>query len=263
MKKTIGGLAVLLEGSHKNRPIIFLHGFPYDHTMWSEQIAALSDDYYCMAYDIRGLGDSAVGDGQFTMESFVDDLEMMVEEFREGEKPILCAFSMGGYIALRALERMEDKFSAVILCDTASNADDNHAKLERSDVIRRINAQGLPTFSKNFIKKCYTDAYKKEHKEVVNKRIAKSMKFNSIGVKGCLFAMLTRNDMTSFLPSITIPTLVMCGEHDGITPPVKMKAMAEQINGAEFVLIKNAAHMSVVENPEECNEAIKAFLAKL
>jgi len=263
MKKTIGGLAVLLEGSQKNRPIIFLHGFPYDHTMWHAQIAALSDTYYCVAYDIRGLGGSSVGDGQFTMESFVDDLAMMVEELKEGEKPIVCAFSMGGYIALRALERMEDKFSAVILCDTASHADDNHAKLERSDVIRRINAQGLPTFSKNFIKHCYTDAYKKEHKEAFDKRVAKSMTFNSIGVKGCLLAMLTRNDTTEYLSSIKIPTLVLCGEHDTLTPPSRMKAMAEQINGAEFVLIKHAAHMSVVENPTDSNEAIKAFLAKL
>ena len=263
MKKNIGGLSVLVEGNQKNRAIIFLHGFPYDHTMWHEQVAALSEEYYCVAYDIRGLGGSSVGDGQFTMESFVDDLEMLIGELRIEIPPIVCGFSMGGYIVLRALERMEKAFSAVILCDTASHADDNEGKLNRSDVIRRINAQGLSSFSKNFIGHCFSEGYKKEHKEVVDKRIAKSMKFNSIGVKGCLFAMLTRNDMTSFLPSITIPTLVLCGEHDGLTPPAKMKAMAEQIPGAQFVLIKNAAHMSVVENPEECNEAIKAFLAKL
>lgn len=263
MKKTVGGLSVLLEGNQKNSAIIFLHGFPYDHTMWQAQIAALSDTYYCVAYDIRGLGDSSVGDGQFTMESFVDDLDMIIRELKIEKPPIVCGFSMGGYIVLRALERMESNFSAVILCDTASNADDNHAKLERSDVIRRINAQGLPTFSKNFIKKCYTDAYKKEHKEAFDKRVAKSMTFNSIGVKGCLLAMLTRNDTTEYLSSIKLPTLVLCGEHDAITPPSRMKVMAEQINGAEFVLIKNAAHMSVVENPTDSNEAIKAFLAKL
>jgi len=263
MKKTVGGLSVLLEGNQKNRAIIFLHGFPYDHTMWHAQIAALSETYYCVAYDIRGLGDSSVGDGQFTMESFVDDLELMIGDLKDEKPPILCAFSMGGYIALRALERMENKFSALILCDTAAHADNNDAKLRRSDAIKRINAKGLTSFSKHFIAQCYSDAYKKEHKELVDKRITKSMKFNSIGVKGCVFAMLTRNDMTEFLPSIKIPTLLLCGEHDTLTPPSGMQTMAKQIEGSEFVLIKNAAHMSVVENPEESNEAIKAFLAKL
>ncbi|WP_263833138.1 alpha/beta fold hydrolase [Sulfurospirillum oryzae] len=263
MKKTVGGLSVLLEGNQKNRAIIFLHGFPYDHTMWSEQIAALRDTYYCVAYDIRGLGDSSVGDGQFTMESFVDDLEMLIRELRIEKPPILCGFSMGGYIVLRAVERMESNFSAVILCDTTSNADDNEAKLKRSDVIRRINAQGLSSFSKNFIGRCYSDVYKKEHKEAVDKRIAKSIKFNSIGVKGCLFAMLTRNDTSAYLPSIELPTLLLCGELDALTPPLRMKAMADQIKDAQFVLIKHAAHMSVVENPTDCNEAMKAFLAKL
>ena len=259
MKKTIGGLSVLLEGNQKNRAIIFLHGFPYDHTMWKAQIAAFSETYYCVAYDIRGLGDSSVGDGQFTMELFVDDLEMMMHELKI-EKPIICAFSMGGYIALRALERMEKKFSAVILCDTLSNADDNETKINRSDSIKRINAQGLSSFSKIFVARCFSDAYKKEHKDAIEKRIAKSRKFNSIGVKGGLLAMLTRNDTTPYLSSIKLPTLVLCGEYDVITPPIRVKTMAEQIPGAQFVLIKNAGHMSVIENPEECNEAIKAFL---
>jgi len=263
MKKTIGGLSVLLEGNQKNRAIIFLHGFPFDHTMWHAQIAALSETYYCVAYDVRGLGDSSIGDGQFTMELFVDDLELIVSELKDEKPPILCAFSMGGYIALRALERMENKFSAVILCDTVPHGDNNEAKLRRSDDIKRINAKGLTSFSKHFIAQCYSDTYKKEHKDIVDKRITKSMKFNSIGVKGCVLAMLTRNDMTAFLPSINIPTLLLCGEHDTLTPPARMKAMADQIKGSEFVLIKNAAHMSVVENPTDSNEAIKAFLAKL
>ena len=70
MKKTVGGLSVLLEGNQKKKAIIFIHGFPYDHTMWQAQIEAFSEDFYCVAYDVKGLGSSCVGDGQFTMESF-------------------------------------------------------------------------------------------------------------------------------------------------------------------------------------------------
>jgi len=260
MKKTVGGLLVLLEGNQKNKPIIFVHGFPYDHTMWQAQIEAFSEQFYCVAYDVKGLGKSCVGDGQFTMESFVDDLAMLMRELQL-ENPILCGFSMGGYISLRAIERMEEKFSALILCDTTSKADSNEGKLRRADIIRRINAQGLTTFTKSFVTNCYGEGYKKEHKEALKKRILQSTAFNSIGVKGSIFAMLSRTDTTEYLDKIALPTLLLCGEHDTLTPPSVMKEMAKQIKGAEFVLISNSAHMSVIENPTEVNTAIKAFLA--
>lgn len=259
MKKTINGLSVFLEGNHKNKAIIFLHGFPYDHTIWQAQVEAFSEQFYCVAYDIKGLGGSSVGDGQFTMESFVDDLEVIIKELGL-EMPIVCGHSMGGYIVLRSLERMEEKFSAVILCDTSSKADDNEKKLSRSDDIRRINAQGLNSFSKHFIGRCYGDLYKKEHKEEVKKRIAKSTSFHSVGVKGCILAMISRNDTTEYLSKITIPALVICGEQDTISSPNLMELMSQKIKGSKFALIKNSGHMSMVENPLEVNDTIKKFV---
>ena len=77
--------------------------------MWEKQLNALSNDFYCVTYDIRGLGSSPVGDGQFTLEMFVDDLVGVVDELKLN-KPVLCGLSMGGYIALRTIERNEEKF---------------------------------------------------------------------------------------------------------------------------------------------------------
>lgn len=261
MKETINGLSVFLEGSSKNKSIIFIHGFPYDHTMWKAQIDELSKNYFCVAYDIRGLGESPIGDGQYTMESFVDDLELILTELKL-DKPVLCGLSMGGYISFRALERMEEKFSAVILCDTRSDADGNEGKLKRAAAIKRINTEGLATFAKDFITNCFGDHYKQNDKEEFEKRIAKSSTFNPAGVKGSLLAMLGRNDTTEYLIRIKIPVLVICGENDALTPPPVMKALADKINGAEFVIIKNSGHMSPIENPREVNEAIKKFLEK-
>jgi pimeloyl-ACP methyl ester carboxylesterase len=261
MKEIINGLSVFLEGNSKNKSIIFLHGFPYDHTMWKAQIDELSENYFCVTYDIRGLGESPVGDGQFTMESFVDDLESTITELKL-DKPILCGLSMGGYISFRALERMEENFSAVILCDTRSEADNNEGKLKRAAAIKRISTEGLAPFAKDFITNCFGDDYKKNHKDEFEKRIAKSSGFNPVGVKGSLLAMLGRNDTTEYLSKIKIPALIICGENDALTPPAIMKPLAEKINGAEFVVIKNSGHMSPIENPEEVNEAIKKFLEK-
>ena len=206
MKEIINGLSVFVEGNSKNKSIIFLHGFPYDHTMWKAQIDELSEKYFCITYDIRGLGESPVGDGQHTMEYFVDDLETIIDQLKL-DKPILCGLSMGGYISLRALERFENKFSAVILCDTRSEADNNEGKLKRAGAIKRINTEGLAPFTKDFITNCFGDNYKQNNKDEFEKRIAKSSAFDPIGVKGSLLAMIGRNDTTEYLSKIKIPAL--------------------------------------------------------
>jgi pimeloyl-ACP methyl ester carboxylesterase len=85
---------------------VFVHGFPFDHTLWDEVIAALQEDYFCVSYDVRGFGDSAVESGQYTMERYVDDLEAVIERLKL-QDVVVCGFSMGGYIALRAHERLQ------------------------------------------------------------------------------------------------------------------------------------------------------------
>jgi pimeloyl-ACP methyl ester carboxylesterase len=262
MKEIINGLSVFLEGNSKNKSIIFLHGFPYDHTMWKAQIEELSEKYFCVTYDIRGLGESPVGDGQFTIESFVDDLEIIIDQLKL-VKPVLCGLSMGGYISFRALEKYQNNFSAVILCDTRSEADNNEGRLKRAAAIKRINSEGLAAFAKDFITNCFGDNYKQHNKNEFEKRIAKSSAFDPVGVKGSLLAMMGRNDTTEYLSKVKIPALIICGELDALTPAAVMKPLAEKIIGSELVIIKNSGHMSPIENPKDVNEAITKFLDRL
>lgn len=262
MKEVINGLSVFFEGNSSHNPIIFIHGFPYDHTMWKAQVELLKEKYFCVSYDIRGLGESPAGDGQFTMESFVDDLESIINQLKLN-KPVICGLSMGGYISLRALERMRDKFSGAILCDTRSEADNNEGKLKRAAGIKRINTEGLAPFVKDFITNCFGDYFKQHKSGELNRIIEKSSAFNPVGVKGCLLAMLSRTDTTQSLSKINIPTLLICGEQDSLTPPTVMKEMFHKIPNAEFVEIKNAGHMTPIENPDEVNKAILNFLNKI
>jgi pimeloyl-ACP methyl ester carboxylesterase len=195
------------------------------------------------------------------MESFVDDLEMIIDELKL-DKPILCGLSMGGYISLRALERMQDKFSAAILCDTKSEADNNEGKLKRAAGIKRISTEGLAPFAKDFITNCFGDYFKQNKKEVLEKIIEASSKFDPVGVKGSLLAMLGRTDTTANLEKINTPTLLICGEEDALTPPSVMKEMQNKIKNAEYVEIKKSGHMTPIENSEEVNSAISLFFNK-
>ena len=214
MKLQINSLAVYAFGKKENPVIIFVHGFPFDHTMWEYQIKELQKDFYVIVYDIRGLGESYVGDGQYTMEAYVNDLFSIINQLNL-VKPVLCGLSMGGYIALRAIEVDQAKFSGLILLDT-----------------------------------------------VYKKTLKTSKKHNPIGVKGALFAMLSRTDTTKSLKQIKLPTLVMGGSFDKLTPPTGMRVMADKIKNSEFAIVPRAGHMSPLENPSFVNDMIKGFLTR-
>lgn len=259
MNQKIGQLSVLTEGRVLDKPIVFVHGFPYDHTMWKKQVEYFREKYFCVSYDVRGLGGSPAGSGQFTMESFVDDLESIIHKLKL-EKPILCGLSMGGYISLRAIEKMQDNFGAVILCDTKPEADDNAGKLKRSAAIKRIGEEGLSGFVSEFVSLCFGEQYKQNHRAEFEMIVKKSLEYDPTGVKGSLLAMLSRTDTTDYLEKIKIPALIICGEQDTLTPPAVMQKMADKIKSSTFVEIKNSGHMSPIEQPEEVNSAISNFL---
>ncbi|MCL5031193.1 MAG: alpha/beta hydrolase [Bacteroidetes bacterium] len=260
MKSRKESNSIYKHGNPLATPIVFIHGFPYDHNMWDKQISFLQNSYFCISYDIRGLGNSPAGDGQFTMESFVDDLEEIIDELKL-DKPVLCGLSMGGYIVLRAVERIEGQLGGLILCDTKSEADTNEVKLKRAAGIKKINDEGVQKFVEDFVPTCFTEESIRsltEYKET----LARSLKSDPIGVKGCLLAMQGRTDTTSYLSKIKIPALVLCGEEDKLSPPSSMKSMSEKINSAEFVVIPDAAHMTQIENPEAVNKAFLSFLKR-
>ena len=259
METKIKNLSVFINGNNKEKPILFVHGYPYDHTMWDYQVNELSKEYYCVTYDIRGLGESPESDGQYTLESFIDDLESLIDELHL-EHPVLCGLSMGGYISLRAVERMENKFGAVILCDTKSMADDDQGKLKRAAGIKTINENGKEKFVEPFVKNCFAEKFIKENEQKYLEVLNRSKQNSAVGLKGCLLAMAARTDTTSYLPKILIPTLLICGEEDKLTPPDIMKQMADQIKNSKFVVIEEAGHMTPIEKPEMVTDQIKRFL---
>ena len=262
MKVIANNIKIFESGDNSSLPVLFVHGFPFDHSMWQNQIEELSSDYYCVSYDIRGLGESLPGDGQYTMELFVDDLSFVVDELKL-KKPVLCGLSMGGYIALRAVEKMADKFRGVVFCDTKSEADANEGKLKRAEGIKKINEEGLDSFIPDFIKNCFSDQFKENNSKEYNKIIERSLSFDPIGVKGCLLAMAGRTDTTPCLSKIKIPVLILCGEKDNLTTTNVMIEMSNKISNSEFYIVPGSGHIISIENPAFVNEKIFNFLRNI
>lgn len=259
---TINGLRVYEYGSRKNRPVIFIHGFPMSSGLWANQIEALQSDYNCFAYDVRGLGQSETGDGQYTIDSFADDLFSLISVMGL-HKPVICGLSMGGYIALRAIERQQSVFGGVILCCTRSEADTNEAKIRRAESIRQINYEGTRRYISEFLTMLPAPANSKRISEDYLSLFEEWLKNSSAGVKGCLLALAGRTDTTESLGGLNIPALVIAGEEDRLIPPAVMKTMASKIRGAEFAAVSGCGHLAPLEAPAQVNEKIKKFLAGL
>ena len=230
--------------------------------MWDYQIEVLKEKYYCVTYDIRGLGQSYIGDGQFTMEAFVWDLFSIIDELKL-DKPILCGLSMGGYISLRAIEKEQKRFGGLILCDSRSEADNNDGKLKRSNAINKINIEGVEAFVNEFVPKCFHTKTPERFSNMYKRTFEIAKKQNPIGVKGSLLAMLSRRDTTEFLKKVTVPALILVGKKDALTPPDVMKKMSDKIKNAKFFVVPKAGHMSPLDNPDFVNDKIKKFLEEI
>lgn len=249
-------------GPRDSIPVIFVHGFPFDHRMWEPQLDALSDAWRTVAYDVRGLGASGPGDGQYTMETFVDDLFAVMDGLQTGPG-VGCGLSMGGYILLRAVEREPDRFRALVLCDTRSEADSDEGKLKRAATIRRVKAEGVGPFAEEFPELVLAAASFERRPELVA-RVREMIRASGVlGICGAQLAMAGRTDTTHSLGRISAPTLLLFGEEDSLTPPSVGEAMARRIPGAELRVIPGAAHLSNLESPEAFTGELRAFLERL
>ncbi|HWP81497.1 MAG TPA: alpha/beta fold hydrolase [Bacteroidota bacterium] len=248
-------------GLPQGLPVVFVHGFPFSHLMWEPQMKALPNEIRAITYDVRGHGESDVGDGQYTMEFFVDDLMGLLDHLVLNEV-VICGLSMGGYIALRAMERHPERFKGLILCDTRSEADPNEGKIKRSASMKAVKTNGVKTFAEGFVKAVFAPQTFQSNPAAIE-TVKKMIEANSpLGICGTLLALAARTDTTASLSAIKVPTLILVGEHDTLTPVSASQAMHEKIAGSELVVIPNAAHMSNIENPEIFNAALLKFLKR-
>ncbi len=250
------------EGSRIGLPIVLIHGFPLDYTMWQPQVRALKNHFRVVTYDVRGLGRSPLNDAPVTMDSYVDDLFSLLDHLNISA-PAICGFSMGGYIALRAAERAPQRLQALILADTRSEADTEQARNNRITTIRAIENDGLKSFTDDFIKKVFAPRTLVENKPCVTSIRNTILHSDPQGVCAAAAAIMSRMDTTAALPGIRVPTLVLVGEQDALTPPACAQALASAIPGAKFARIPGAGHLSSLEDPKAFNRHLLGFLESL
>jgi 3-oxoadipate enol-lactonase len=243
-------------------PVIFLHGYPFDKTMWEGQIKALKSTNRLIACDIRGFGKSADEESLLSIDLFGDDLITFMDKL-DLNKVIICGLSMGGFIALNAYGRFPDRFEALILCDTQCIADTPEVRRKRYQVMEEIAVDGVKNFNEGFIESVFHEDSLADKVDLVEK--LRSVVFSNsqhIIIMG-LTALAERSETCSILSEIVIPTLIICGREDEVTPLSQSQFMNANIEGSVLHVIDNAGHVSNLEQPDAFNSILLDFLSAL
>jgi 3-oxoadipate enol-lactonase len=243
-------------------PLVLVHGYPLDHSMWQGQLDELADAARMIALDLRGFGASDVVPGTATMQQMADDVAALLDALKIAEPVVFCGLSMGGYVAWQFALRHRSRLAKLIVCDTKAAADSPEAASGRRQTADKVLAEGPAAVAEALLPKLFAPATSDRQPQVIaaTKRVILQTKPD--GIAAALRGMAERPDVTSQLGTIDVPVLVLCGEHDGISPPDEMRQMAAALPQAAFTLIQDAGHMTPLEQPAAVNDEIRAFLAR-
>ncbi|MEO5582229.1 MAG: alpha/beta fold hydrolase [Saprospiraceae bacterium] len=243
-------------------PILFIHGFPFDKSCWDPQMSFLRHHHRVISYDIRGFGKSTSGLAAPSIALYADDLIVFMDQL--GIKVVIaCGISMGGYILMNAVSRFPERFKALILCDTQCIADTPETKAKREESIIQVESGKLSEYADQFINKVFQQDNGKSNSFLVTRTKAIITSTSPESVAAGLRALMERDDMCTWISLIPVPSLIICGEEDILTPPRQSELLYYQIEQSELYLIPQAGHLSNLEQPQLFNNRINQFIAKV
>ncbi|MFQ5340893.1 MAG: alpha/beta fold hydrolase [Anaerolineae bacterium] len=239
-------------------PILFVHGFPLDGTLWQPQLDGLSDEYRVIVPDLRGFGGSTVSLAM-TMEQYADDLRLLLDELGI-EEVVLAGLSMGGYIAFAFCRKYSGRLRGLVLADTRPQADSDEARANRTATGKQVIGHGAAALADSMLDKLLSPATFKDQPDLVSAVRDMMARQSVFGIVAALYGMSERPDASPLLGEISVPTLVVVGADDVITPVAEAESMVESIPGSELLVIPDAGHLSNLEQPEAFNQALRDFL---
>jgi 3-oxoadipate enol-lactonase len=256
-----GKLEIAYEESGSGPPLLFIHGWPHDRTLWSGQLSGLSTHARCIAPDLRGFGGSTVA-GPYSMAQYADDLAALLDSLGI-DRAVVCGLSMGGYVAMALLRQHRDRVRALILTSTRATADTPEAREKRMRLISFVRENGVEALAARQLRAMVGETTFTSRPELLEslRRLMAAAPLD--GVAGALQAMADRPDSTQLLSTIDLPTLVIGGAEDTFTPPAELGQLAAAIPNARLELIATAGHVCAFERPAAFDHLVAEFLETL
>jgi len=260
--RAVRGLEVTFDERGGGSPVVLIHGFPFNHTMWRGQAEALGENYRVITPDLRGHGGTGLGVGATasSMEEMATDVAALLDELNVSERVILGGLSMGGYVTLAFYRLFPQRVRALVLADTRPQSDTEEARGAREETARRALREGMQTVADAMLPKLLAPSTPEEKPEVFERVREMILTTRPEGAAAALRGMAARRDQTDLLQEIDVPTLIVVGREDAITPPKDSETMHRAIRGSRLVVIEGAGHVSNLERPTEFNRALEDFL---
>jgi pimeloyl-ACP methyl ester carboxylesterase len=242
-------------------PLVFLHAFPLSARMWARQLAALPPGWRGVAPDLRGFG-ASTGASARSVGEHADDVLALIASLGTGPV-VLAGLSMGGYIAFECWRRRPAAIRGLVLADTRAEADTDEARARRVAMQARARTEGTGAVIDAMLPGLLGATTQTSDPHVAHEVRAWALETPGEAVADALEALRTRPDSRPTLSTITVPTLVIVGVEDTLTPPTAARLIADGVVGASLVEVPGAGHLSNVEQPSAFDTALHRWLATL
>jgi pimeloyl-ACP methyl ester carboxylesterase len=258
-----GSLMDYMDTGGEGTAVLLLHAFPLDAGMWEQQIESLRGHFRVVAPNLKGFGGSDAPEdaAEYSMDGYANDLKALLDELGIDKAAVL-GLSMGGYVAFALLRLHPERISALVLADTRAEADPPEGKDKRSAQQKQVQEEGTAGLIDTLAGALLGAKTRQESPEMVE-HTKGLMQAPAAGFIGGLEAMKNRPDSTGDLTKIDVPTLVIVGEDDGVTPPEASRKIHEHVGGSQLVVLPGVGHLSNLEAPEEFTGAVEGFLRGL
>jgi 3-oxoadipate enol-lactonase len=257
----INGVMLDYSDRGKGTPIVLLHGFPLDSRIFSKQLDLLSVSHRVITPDLCGFGRSR-SERQFSIASLADDVHHLLQKI-DALPCVLGGLSMGGYVALAYVRKYPNDLKGLVLIDTRAEGDTPEGKTNRQKMADLARSDGSKPVADQMFPKMLSPKTVEDQQHIAAMARSIMEMCPPRTIEHACFAMRDRDDFTEELPSVAVPTLIIVGEDDAITPPGMSRQMNQQIPRSELCIIKNAGHLSAMEQPEEVSSRIDEFVTKI
>jgi pimeloyl-ACP methyl ester carboxylesterase len=254
-----GDAEIFYEIRGNGPPVVLLHPFPCHHEFWNPVAAALDSRYRIILPDLRGHGDSEIGEGPAFMAKHAADIARVLAAAGIGKAPFI-GCSIGGYILFEFWRRFRERVTALALCDTRPQPDTAEARANRLKAAATVLQQGTEPFIEAMVPKLMGRTTVATRPDLVDGARAMMRRMSAEDISQVQSGMAERPDSVADLKTINVPTLIVIGEEDVLSTVADGELMRQNIAGSELKVIPRAGHYAPWEQPELVGKALRQFL---